>query len=284
MRSGLILLCLAALCAAGPVSAQPPALAGLVVDDSTGAPIRGARVLVLPGRRHAATDEAGRFSIARLPTGPYMVEVQALGFAPARGGVRVDRGGLVLEVRLPPAAITLDTVTVAATRAGTRRDASGFERRRLRHTGSGRFFDRALLESRGASQLSDIFGGIPGVRIVRAADGSVYAATASSQPPGSFDPTAGRPCFTQVYVDGVRQSGAGGPLDLRSYSPSSLESAEFYRHPSSTPVEFRTGRPECGTLVLWTRRPVRERSVPRPPADEPRDDDGGGLDEAGRSP
>jgi hypothetical protein len=49
-------------------------------------------------------------------------------------------------------------------------------------------------------------------------------------------------------------------------------------------VEFRTGRPECGTLVLWTRRPVREPSVPRAPADVPHDDDdGGGLDAAGES-
>jgi hypothetical protein len=284
MRSGVIALFLAAICAAGQVNAQAPALAGVVVDDSTGIPISGARVLILPGRRSTVTDQAGRFTIPRLPSGPYLIEVRALGFAPGKGGFRAGREGVVIEVRLPPAAITLDTVVVAATAAGTRRDASGFERRRSRHVGSGRFFDRSLLERRSASALSDIFSGIPGVRIVRAADGSVYAATSSAQPPGSFSPTSGRPCFSQVYVDGVRQSGAGGALDLRSYPPSSLESAEFYRHPSSTPVEFRTGRPECGTLVLWTRRPVRGRPVPPAQADTLRKDDGPGLDEDGQSP
>ena len=283
MRSGVIALFLAATCAAGQVNAQAPAVAGLVVDDSTGAPISGARIIILPGRRSTTTDQAGRFAIPRLPSGPYLIEVQALGFAPGRGGFRAGREGVVIEVRLPPAAITLDTVVVAAS-AGTRRDASGFERRRARHTGSGRFFDRDLLERRSASALSDIFSGIPGVRIVRAADGSVYAATSSAQPPGSFSPTSGRPCFSQVYVDGVRQSGATGPLDLRSYPPSSLESAEFYRHPSSTPVEFRTGRPECGTLVLWTRRPVRGRPVPPANADAPRKEDEPELDEDGQSP
>jgi hypothetical protein len=257
MRAGAIALCLAALFGAATVEAQTPSITGLVLDDSTGNPVRGARVTVSPGRRTATTDDTGRFSVARLPAGQYLLEVGAMGYGSARSALRIGFQVVPVEVRLRTASIALDTVVVQATITKNARNYSGFDRRRAGHSGSGRFIDRAQLEARRGSTLPDIFRGIPGVRILRTADGSMYAASGSQQAQGSYNQASGQPCFAQVFVDGVRQSGTFGPLDLQSFSPSSLESVEYYRHPSSTPVEFRTGRPECGTLVLWTRRPVR---------------------------
>jgi hypothetical protein len=208
-------------------------------------------VTVSPGRNRVSSDSAGRFLLAGIAPGDYAIQVEALGYVPALGTMTVAAEGAEVQIRLTAAPIVLGEVVVEVARTGITWRGTGFERRRARHSGSGRFFDRAQLEERKTSHLSTIFSSIPGIVIVSSTDGSLYAASRSSQGPRAFSSGAGRPCYAQVYVDGIFQS-AG--VDLRSYPPSSLEAVEYYRHASSTPVEYRTGGSQCGTLLLWTRR------------------------------
>jgi hypothetical protein len=253
MRLPLVFLCLAATLVAAPARTQDVPLAGLVVDDASGGAIRSAQVTLSPGRYRVLSDSSGRFSLPRVPGGDYVIAVEALGYAPVQGSVYVAAGIPLVEIRLAPAPIVLDEV-VADAPAAPDRAGSGFERRRSNHSGSGRFLDRSELRARQSSTLADIFRAFPGLHIYRnEADGSMYATSGSQQGPRALSAGAGRPCFVQVYVDGTFVSGSG-QFDLRGYPPESLEAIEYYRHPSSTPPEFRTGRSPCGVLVLWTRR------------------------------
>jgi outer membrane receptor for ferrienterochelin and colicin len=149
-----------------------------------------------------------------------------------------------VEFRLALADFLLEPV-VADGPPGPDLTGSGFERRRANHSGSGRFLDRWQLQERQSSTLADIFRTFPGLHI--------HATSGSQHEPRALDAGAGRPCFVQVYVDGTFVS-RNEQFDLRDFPPESLEAMEYYRHPSSTPPEFRTGRSPCGVLVLWTRR------------------------------
>jgi hypothetical protein len=254
MRSTLLALSLATVCAAGAAHAQGPAISGMVVDDSTGSPIRGATVTLAPGRFRASSDPDGRFRLAGMAAGEYVIDVQALGYAPVRGSLTVVAEMPGVELRLTAAPIELQEVVVEGVAGRPDRAASGFERRRAQHSGSGRFLGRDELQARQSSTLADIFRAFPGLHVYRnESDGSMYATSGSQQGPRALEAGGGKPCFVQVYVDGIFVSGSG-QFDLRGYPPESLEAIEYYRHPSSTPPEFRTGRSPCGVLVMWTRR------------------------------
>lgn len=246
----------ALLAVAAPASAQEPAVAGSVLDDATGAPVRSARISVLPGGRAVLSDSLGRFRIGPVAAGEYAIRVQALGYAPLAGAVQVSATGPTLELRLVPEPIALAEVEVAAPRdvAGT-----GFAQRRENHSGSGIFLDRVVLEARGSSILPDILSShVPGVHFIRdTRDGALYATSGSSHAPNVLSGGSrrrGRQCFAQVYLDGFPLNTGGDPVDLRSFPPDALEAVEYYRHPSSTPPQFRAGSSVCGTIVLWTRR------------------------------
>lgn len=63
-------------------------------------------------------------------------------------------------------------------------------------------------------------------------------------------------CYSQVYVDGVMvyTPAPNVPLfDINSISPSTLQAAEFFSGPATTPSEYGGTGASCGTLLLWTR-------------------------------
>jgi hypothetical protein len=69
-----------------------PALAGVVRDAATRAPIRRARVTLEGGADVAETDDAGRFELSSLPDGRFSLDVEAGGYQSLNlGGFRGDR-------------------------------------------------------------------------------------------------------------------------------------------------------------------------------------------------
>jgi len=132
----------------------------------------------------------------------------------------------------------------------------GFEAHRAK--GFGNFLTREQLDNDHGRKFSDVLRQLSGaVQIQRGPDGrSMYLANREQQ----GHATLAHPdhqCFVQIIVDGTRVYGpdqlGGAPPDVNDVRPESLEGVEFYSSPSSTPVEYRNGQSECGTLVLWTR-------------------------------
>lgn len=101
------LIALAVLAVAGAAGAQTGRVGGQVKDD-TGQPIKGATVTAenpsaSPSSFTATTDDKGRFSIIGLRTGDWKFTVQAPGFAPEQGSMRVQTIG----APNPPLSFTL---------------------------------------------------------------------------------------------------------------------------------------------------------------------------------
>ena len=78
-----------------------------VVTTTNRQPICDARVMVVSGPKHpdiaGLTNEEGRFRLGGLEPGNYRIEVDAEGFLPAHGGVRVlTKGARLYRIALQP--------------------------------------------------------------------------------------------------------------------------------------------------------------------------------------
>ena len=118
---GLVIAVLSLLLGApAPASAQDTTGVGVIsgtVINSGGAPAPDVAVCVPALSRCVATDVAGRFSISDLRAGAYDIEIVAASMPPLTARVEVRAGrDAVVEVTLPRAAATQETVTVTAPR------------------------------------------------------------------------------------------------------------------------------------------------------------------------
>lgn len=256
--------CLAAGTAAVLLLADPaPAqvlVTGVLVDDRSGAPIPAARI-TLAGSRGAwrgetLTDSLGEFRFADVHPGAYGLRARRVGYRDTGGSLRLAADSAVeLEVRMAPASVALDPVTVVARSA--RRVSpvlQGYYQRLAR--GHGRFVTRGEIETRKPARVTDLLGTLPNIAS-SPGRGGVGGARLSH---GS----SGNRCTMVFFIDamlisqpamaaGVR----GGPSDqaIDDYvHPGDIEGIEIYRGPSDTPAEFVTRGVSCGTVVIWTRR------------------------------
>ena len=103
-------------------TAQPGTITGRVVDAATGDALPGVNVFLSQTTRGAATDTDGRFTIARIPEGEYVLVASMLGYErveqPVRAGAPLD-----LEIRLRE----------VTSRMGEARVVSTIDRRWRRH-------------------------------------------------------------------------------------------------------------------------------------------------------
>jgi hypothetical protein len=262
-RGGRILaldpgIAVALILAIVPRIADAQALAGRVVDSSSGQPLPG--VVVTLGGRSVTGDESGRFIMANLLPGRWRLELRHLGYTPLDTMVSLETSDTVRVAfamkRLPP---QLDTVSVKAAAPGEMPgEIREFEVRRARATGH--FITREELRKNDERRLQDVLRGrLPGLGL-QVGDRGTFMYSRSQQPPGALLKGAGgKPCYIQVVQDGVviyRHGGmsAEGPPDISQLLTQNYDAIEFYAGPSRTPPEFRTEGAMCGTLVLWTRR------------------------------
>ncbi len=106
--SCLALLLGCALCAAAFAEVPEAAVAGVVLDAATSAPIADAVVTarspVLLGEQSAVTDSEGAFELTLLPPGTYSLSVQREGFEPfSQAGIAVKAG--TMRVRIAVVAV-----------------------------------------------------------------------------------------------------------------------------------------------------------------------------------
>lgn len=241
----------------------------VVADDSVGAPVRDAEVLLKGAPRGVRTDARGEFLLDTVPVGAQVVQVRRLGYTPAEASLTF-RVGEDEEARFALGRVTvLDTVRLK----GAAAIPSFEENRRL---GLGQFVDRSQLEQMRNRTFSSILANMRGVRFRTGMGGSAWL-TSGRGPKSISGATdievdgedyvrgARRDCYARVIVDN-RIIFAGRdrePLfDLRMIRPDDIESIEYYSGPSQTPSQYAGLGTNCGVLVLWTRRTFENSKVP----------------------
>ena len=118
-----LILAMAQLLAASPVTAQQGTLAGTVVDSRSMQPIVGAQVMVSGTTQGTITDARGRFQLLNVQGTEVGLRVQMLGFRAHTESARV--GATDLRIALQQSAIELDGIVVTGTTGNQERRAIG---------------------------------------------------------------------------------------------------------------------------------------------------------------
>lgn len=245
------------------------ALFGSVLSDPHDIPVEGAEIVVMPGAG-ARSNARGDFTITGIAPGLHTVLIRHLGHRAISATVMFAPGdSLGRDFVLVPEAATLDTTNVVA-HAPSRPPASlgkmtGYADRRMRNVGVA--LDSAILTRESYRRLGDIIRTHMPVHVIDLGGSATVASTRgmvaelNQQLRPSGDATDRRrgakaACYTQVYVDGVLvySPAPNVPLfDINSISPSTLQAAEFFSGPATTPTEYGGTGASCGTLLLWTK-------------------------------
>ncbi|HMG88419.1 MAG TPA: TonB-dependent receptor, partial [Chryseolinea sp.] len=114
-----IFAAMAMLWSADAAFAQQYSLHGKVQNAATSQPLAGATLEVKELKRFAISDDAGKYSIERLPAGNYTIEVRYLGFKENLKTVSISET-TELNFDLDESAQITDEVVVYATRAGAK--------------------------------------------------------------------------------------------------------------------------------------------------------------------
>lgn len=246
--SGFFLSLLFVFLAVGVPAADDAALRGTVIDPLGGA-IGGARIeVVFDGRvvSESLADGDGRFVVAGLPDGRYVVAASAPGFergetAPIRirAGARavadltLQVGGLRQEVVVTASASAVLAAQVGAPIA---------------------VIDAAQLERLGYAEVLEALRGVPGVGVVQAGQrGGVT---------GLFV-RGGNSNFNKVLIDGMPANDIGGAFDFAHLATTGVERVEVLRGSNSVIYgsDAMAGVVDISTRHGRTRRPEGVASV-----------------------
>jgi len=247
---------------------------GVVISDSTHAPIPGAEIALTDISKNVLADAHGAFRVEGIPPGEHAIRVRAIGYGAADTKLTF-KGNETVERRVVLGrAVTLEAVNVEATRPLL----SSFEENRK--LGLGHFLTRADLAKRENMSLVSFLESVNGLRIIHGPTGRAWAI--GTHPPGSVrgippdvpDSIEGAPvssCWAQVYLNdmpvftgkiieehGRVLAGAGihwEPLfDVSMFTAAQVEAVEYYASPAETPFKYQRNDPRCGVLVIWTRK------------------------------
>ncbi len=229
---------------AGDQLAAPARLLVRVVDAASGAPVEGAAVSVLDGRR-GFTDAGGRATFGGLQSDLTTLTVERIGYATREEPIALHPDQTtVAEVAMTVEAVALRPITVEVRSRFL--EARGFYRR-LDDGIMTRLLTRQTIEERGSPRISDAFARVPGLRINRPSTDRAFLQA--------------RDCELAIFVDGVEWSvDIEGTVNIDHIPPEWVEVAEVYWG-SRTPPEFRGKfNGGCGSAVIWTRQAVGSAS------------------------
>ena len=229
--------------AAATSEAQSPRALFGFVKDSLGHAVPGAEVRARGNVVVAFSDDSGRFHVPKMPVGARGVMVRRLGFAPTRAPIVPGAGEAdSVSVTLRAIAQSLPEITVEEQHDSlSRKVLADFWARRAR--GFGKFVTREEIERKGASRFVDVVRSVSGLSIM------TYRGRQEIRFRGAAIGSAN--CPPQYWVDGI-------PLERASadeFPPENVEAIELYASPATTPPQFSTRSPTCGTVVIWSRLP-----------------------------
>ncbi len=251
-------LLLAASCSAWLVpfaaSAQQGAraLQVTVVDSASGAPILGAYLVVNEDSANSArTDARGRATLRMLDR-QGTLRVSARGFGAHEKPIDAgDAEVLIFDVRLAPSVQMLAgrEVTGAAGASLEMNRLAGYNRRLA--AGRGRFITRTQIVARGGGRVSDLFRGIPSLRVVDSASARLLISSRGVQS-SLVSKSANSDCVIPVAVDGLLREGA---FQVDLMTPDEIEGIEVFTGVGTIPPEYSSMRKNawCGLILIWTR-------------------------------
>lgn len=228
-----------------PAAAGAQTIEGIVLDDSTGAPVANVRVELAHGGGGAPastrTDSTGAFRFDPRPPGTVVLRLRHPSYTPIDSlslAVAADER-VEIELRLGHSPILLEPIIV---RARADRGVAGF-RDRMERGGFGRFLGREDLERRGSTRATDLLRMMPGVRIEQGAPGSALVVMRGG---------AGQ-CLPDIYIDGMRiRQFREGSVDA-FINTATLEGVEVYTSAAQVPSVFAASFNNCGVVAFWTR-------------------------------
>ncbi|HEX2693789.1 MAG TPA: carboxypeptidase regulatory-like domain-containing protein [Gemmatimonadaceae bacterium] len=193
----------------------------------------------LAGSGHVVlTNEKGEFAMRNLPSGTRDLVVRHVGFEPEVVPVDLSsRQDIRITLKLRKSIPALEAVRVLANKRAAL-DEVGFTERRK--TGFGYFIGPEKLQLMHARWLTDILQQVPGLQVVRRAngDGIVSARTPTSR-------------CVEYYVDGAAYLEVT-PGDINKFvGGHDFAAIEVYE--GNAPVEYARAGVSCITILLWTR-------------------------------
>ena len=255
------LAALLSLTLAATVSAQtPPAqLIGRVIDHKDGDAIAGAAVKLSNGAT-VVTDKRGWFTFTKVPEGRFEVAVEMIGYQSRADSITLQAGRTHdMEVRLstkpvelPPLAITVRSQWL---------EENGFYERKMTSGLSPRIVTAADLDRRGRSTMTEIFGEIPGLRVVTlgAGNSSVRRVVRFNNEDSKSRYSRIPGCEPALYIDGrqyrdrLNPDTSRGGITIDTWDiipPIAIEAIEIYRG-GGAPMMYNDN---CGTILIWTKR------------------------------
>jgi hypothetical protein len=256
--SRLVFLAAVLLCGAATPAAAQIRITGTVIDDSTGAPVAGARVEMYDywGQRRFVrqTSADGVFVIEMRRAGGYRLRTSRMGYAAAMTPMLYTEGSTFMnvEVRLKSDRVLLAPVTVLV--RARARVAPMLDDFHARHrAGIGTFFTRDDITRIKPTYLTDLVAMVPGMWTSRSGGSSpvLYSRQATR---------GGTDCPVQIFVDGRLMNPRAPNGDVigmtldEAVLPSSVEGVEVYKGLSTVPAEFLSEDARCGVVAVWTRR------------------------------
>ncbi|HEY6827979.1 MAG TPA: carboxypeptidase regulatory-like domain-containing protein [Gemmatimonadaceae bacterium] len=265
-RAELTLERMATLAARGSV------FTGIVVVDSTHAPIPLAEVSLPELNKSETTNSRGEFRITGIPAGEHRITVRRIGYGAADTKLAFNGTETVERRVVLGRAITLEAVQVTATAYDKMRQSFDENKR----VGLGHFLERTEIAKYDGMELATVLQNIPTTGVANGRGHSWVTSRRRPPPmcppndyiclqshgfyiPDSMERQQGMPieCWAQVYVDGVLQNGIREPtepFDLKQIPPERIDKMEFYASGAETPMQYSRMGSSCGVLVVWTRQ------------------------------
>jgi hypothetical protein len=217
-----------------------------VVRDSADRPVFNADVVATPGPHRVRTDSLGRFVLAGIGGGKYVLHARKLGYSPGETTVDIHGDGTVdVKLTLEHRMAGLDTVFVRADGSCPERTLDGFLCRQKRGD-KGVFMDYLDIDDKDPLTTADLFRDIPGFRV------DVRPTRTGNR---RIPVPNGLHCLTSL-VDGRPATAANFVPDL----PWDLMALEVYPLPADVPKEYQrytftssiSGQ-RCGVAIYWTQ-------------------------------
>ena len=254
------------LALAPALGAQSGAVALLVIDDATDAPVPDVRISIVGQTTEGVTDARGRFVYPVPKPGKVVLIIRRLGYNPGTLSVDVAGGDTARVTYAMTAAVqTLTTVAVKDTLNSASPFLSGFDRRLANHAGSATYITRTEIDKRKPSLTTDLLRRVISISVVDSA-GVLMAVSRRLQKPMQQSVRGQRMngsavtstldlanCPLQIAVDGqLKEWGYA----VNSIPPEEIHGIEIYPGPATIPAEYASMRRDanCGLIMIWTRR------------------------------